>query len=94
MKRSTTIVISLGLAAVVTTGCDENKDCEQLATHLADVLVAEKGEQPEAELREKMIRKTTEECTKSPPSKEALACAMGAQTSEAIKECDSKDSKD
>jgi hypothetical protein len=94
MKRITTIAISLGFVALAATGCDENEDCEKLATHLADVLVAEKGEQPKAELRDKMIRKTTEECTKSPPSPEALECAMAASTSEAIKECDSKDSKE
>lgn len=93
MKRIKTNVIVLGIVAFGIAGCDENEECKGFAVHLADVLEKEAGEAPEPANREKMIAKTTEACSKEPPSKQALDCALAAETSEAIEACDAKDDK-
>jgi hypothetical protein len=93
MKRAKTIAIALGFVSLAMTGCDENEQCQQFAAHLADVLEKESGNTPEPANKAKMISKTAETCSSEPPSKEALDCALAAQTSEAIEACDAKDTK-
>jgi hypothetical protein len=71
-------------------GCGENPQCKAFAEHLADVVAAEKDETVDAEVREKMVKKTTESCVADAPSKAALDCALAAESSEAMKQCDEK----
>ena len=76
------------LATLLLSGCDDNKQCEAFANHLAEVLGANAAQPVSEETKAKMIKKTTESCIADPPSKASLDCALKAQTADAIKACD------
>ena len=87
-------LLALSLSTVaLATGCGAPEGCEEFAQHLADVLAQEQSGTVPADVREKMIKKTTEACAAQPPSKDALACAMKADTSTAMKACEGEAEK-
>jgi hypothetical protein len=69
-------------------GCTDDTQCKAFAEHVADVVTGEKDKPVDPEVREKMVKKTTESCVAEPPSKEALDCALAAESTEAMKKCD------
>lgn len=81
------LALAASLFALLGAGCGGGEGCDEFATHLADVLAKENGTVP-AEVREKMIKKTTESCSASPPPKESLDCAMKASTSAQMRACE------
>jgi hypothetical protein len=91
MKTLSMIRFSLALGLLVSplaTGCGAPEGCDTFAEHLADVLAKEQGGTVPADVREKMVKKTTEACAAQPPSKDALDCAMKADSSKAMKACE------
>jgi hypothetical protein len=82
------LVVAPLLLVLGPTGCGQSEKCEAFAEHLADVLIAEKGGEASPEQREKMIKKTIEECTAAPPKAEHLECAMQAGSTVAMKACE------
>jgi hypothetical protein len=94
MRMSPTIsnVLRVGVLLLVPTlvGCGDKEGCRKLAEHLADVVTKEQGKPLPAELREKMVKRTLDSCVADPPSPEQLECALGAQSTEAMKACDPK----
>ena len=75
---------------VALTGCADRKACEDFAQHLAEVVAKEKGSELDATLRQKMIDKTIDSCIADPPSPQAMACAMKAESTEAMQACDAE----
>jgi hypothetical protein len=76
------------IALLPALGCTDTSQCEAFATHVADVVTRENAEPVDAEIRDKMVKQTVDACAADPPSKEALACALAAESSEAMKACD------
>lgn len=91
MKTLSTIRFALGFGLLATpfaSGCGAPEGCDKFAQHLADVLAKEQGGSVPADVREKMIKKTTEACAAQPPDKAALECALAADSSKAMKACE------
>ena len=88
---NTRTIATMFALALATTACKgDTAACENFAKHLAEVLVKEKSSQGGAvsdDLKAKMIKKTTDSCMAAPPTADQLACAMKAETSEAITAC-------
>lgn len=80
-------------------GCADTKQCDAFAEHLADVVASETKEPIDAdsarraewaEMRSKMVKQTVDACVADPPSKQALDCALAAESSDAMKQCDAR----
>jgi hypothetical protein len=69
-------------------GCADTSQCRAFAEHVAEVVTQEQAEPVDAEKRQKMIDQTADACAADPPGKEALACALAAESTEAMKACD------
>jgi hypothetical protein len=69
-------------------GCADTKQCDAFAEHLADVVASETKEPIDPEMRGKMVKQTVDACVADPPSKQALDCALAAESSDAMKQCD------
>lgn len=85
--------ITLALAALALAGCG-NEQCSKYGEHLADVVLkeAKAAGQPAAEdKRASIVEKTVEACNAEPPSKEALECALKAQSTKEMKQCEGVD---
>ena len=84
----TTAWLSLPLLCALSMGCGGNPDCDRFAAHVADIMAKEHASEMTAEIRDKMIKTTTEACNASPPEPAALQCGIAAPSSEAIKACE------
>lgn len=74
--------------ALALPGCGGGEGCEDFANHLADIATKEASNPVDDQMRAKMVKKTLDSCSASPPNKEALDCAMKAQTIAAMKACE------
>jgi hypothetical protein len=101
MKRSHLLVsaraLTLLVVALSLAGCDKSlpdpaqkSACEGFAAHLATIVQTEQGETVPKEQLDAMLTSTVEACLESPPSSEAMQCAMAALNTKAIKACDPK----
>ena len=75
-------------------GCDSDEpspECEKLAKHITEVYA--EGQQPPTPqaARDKAVTDLTAACLRDQPGEEAMACAMKADTREALAACDPKD---
>lgn len=80
-------------AAMALAGCG-NEQCDKLGEHLADVALKEAKEagNPVADdQRAEIVKKTSEACNAEPPPKEALECALAADSTKAMKMCEGVD---
>ena len=102
MNIKTSMMAALLLVAPLATACDDGggvdpakqeADCKAFAEHVAEVLVKEHDNKEPAE-RDKMVEATVKSCVAAPPSKEAMDCAMKAQTGRDIKACDESGEKE
>ena len=80
------------LALSFSTGCGDSKQCEEFADHLTGLTVDAKkkggGAPVTDEMRAEAVKQTLEACKAEPPSKEALDCALAAQSLGEMKRCD------
>lgn len=95
--RALTLLVALSLALA---GCDKSlpdpaqkSACEGFAAHLATIVQTEQGETVPKEQLDAMLTATVEACLESPPSAEAMQCAMAALDTKAMKACDPKPPK-
>jgi hypothetical protein len=92
MRMPKSIPSTLRLAAFLTVpvlvGCGDKEGCRKLSEHLTEVVEKERGEPLPDGLREKMAKRTFDSCVADPPTPEQLECALGAQSTEAMKACD------
>jgi hypothetical protein len=89
MPRSISSALALGVLFVpVLVGCGDKEGCTKLAEHLADTVAQERGKPLPDELRAKMVKRTYDSCVADPPTSEQLACALAADSTEAMKKCD------
>lgn len=83
-----------GVCAVMAlAGCGDEK-CDALGTHMADVVMKEakaSGVDVAEDKREQVIKKTIEACNADPPPAEHLDCALKADNTAAIKECEAEE---
>ncbi len=78
----------IAIAFLPLLGCTDTSQCRALAEHVAEVVTREQTETVDAEIRQKMVDQTADACSADPPSKEALACALAADSTAAMKACD------
>ena len=81
------------VGALALAGCGYEQ-CAKYGEHLADVVLkeAKAAGQPAAEdKRAELVKKTVEACNAEPPTKEALECALAADSTKAMKKCEGVD---
>ena len=82
------LVSALTVLALVLPACGGGEGCEDFANHLADVASKEAPAPVDDEMRAKMVKKTLDSCNAAAPKKDALDCAMKAQTIKEMKACE------
>ena len=82
------LLATLAGFALALPACGAAEGCEDFANHLADVASKESPTQVDDETRAKMVKKTLDSCNAAPPKKEALDCALKAQTIKDMKACE------
>ena len=93
-RKSPSVLVAVFLASASVAGCGgPTKECRAFAEHLADVLVRESGRTVSDDDRTKMVDKTVDACEAEPPSKQTLECAMKADSSDAMKACETDEKK-
>ncbi len=88
MNQRNLFVSALTALVLVLPACGGGEGCEDFANHLADVASKESPTPVDDETRTKMIKKTLDSCNAAAPKKEALDCAMKAQTIKDMKACE------
>jgi len=86
-------MISTMALAMTLAGCG-NEQCDQLGTHMADVVFAEAkaaGNDVAEDKRAEIVKKTAEACVADPPDEGHLACAIKAESTKAMKKCEGVD---
>lgn len=81
------------MATITVAGCG-NEQCDELGEHMADLAIKEAKEagHPVADdKRAEIVKKTAEACTAEPPPKDALDCALAADSTKAMKKCEGVD---
>lgn len=81
------------VTAMALTGCG-NEQCTKYGEHLADVVMKEAeaaGNPVATDKRAELVKKTVEACNAEPPKKEALDCALAADSTKAMKKCEGVD---
>lgn len=82
--------------AMALVGCD-NEKCADLGEHMADLAFKEAVEAGHAvadDKRAEIVKKTTDACNAEPPKPEHLDCALKADSTEAMKQCEQTGDKD
>ncbi len=86
--KNTTLILGLGLCALVL-GCgDTNPKCDELAAHVTKVLASEKGGDVPQEAKDKATKDIVDACNTETPEAAALDCALKAETRAALEACD------
>ncbi|MEM9454716.1 MAG: hypothetical protein AAGF11_11090 [Myxococcota bacterium] len=78
------------VVAMALVGCD-NEKCADLGEHMADLVFEEAkvaGHAVADDKRAEIVKKTTDACNAEPPEPEHLDCALKADSTEAMKQCE------
>jgi len=83
------------VAVMALAGCG-NEKCDELGTHMADVVFKEAKAQGNAvaeDKRAEIVKKTMEACNAEPPEAAHLDCALKADSTKAMKACEGVEEK-